>query len=112
MPVSGGAHDTRLRLAVLSDWDGVTWHVDADYRNAGRVLPPVPPPPGHEAEGSADLAPPLTVEERITVAELQGRLMPAVSAPAPGGRRTGRVRPVDRLAAARRPAHAGRGVHA
>jgi transglutaminase-like putative cysteine protease len=79
--VGSGAYDTRLRLAVLSDWDGVTWHVDADYRNAGRVLPPVPAPPDDGIEGSADLPPPLTIEERITVAELQGRLLPAVSAP-------------------------------
>ena len=29
----------RIRLAVLSDYDGVTWRVGATYRNAGRVLP-------------------------------------------------------------------------
>src|SRR5262249_48941651 len=43
---SVSAHDTRLRLAVLPDWDGITWHMDADYRSAGRVLPAVPAPPG------------------------------------------------------------------
>jgi hypothetical protein len=43
-----GAYDRRLRLAVLPDWDGVTWHMDADYRSAGRVLPPVAPPPGYD----------------------------------------------------------------
>ena len=78
--VSASAHDTRLRLAVLSDWDGVTWHVDADYRSAGRVLPPVVPAPG-QATGDSESAAPLTIEERITVAEMQGRLLPAVSAP-------------------------------
>ncbi len=73
-----GAYDTRLRLAVLSNWDGVTWHLDADYRNAGRVLPTgaIPGP----ATGD-EVAPPVRIEERITVGELQGRLLPAVSAP-------------------------------
>jgi len=84
--VDRGFYDTRLRLAVLSDWDGVTWHVDADYRNAGRVLPPVPAPPGLTSDatgvdGPSDTPPTLTIEERITVAELPGRLLPAVSAP-------------------------------
>jgi transglutaminase-like putative cysteine protease len=76
--VSAAAYDTRLRLAILSDWDGVTWHVDADYRNAGRVLPAMASPPGYVASAAA---PPVTVEERITVDELQGRLLPAVSVP-------------------------------
>ena len=75
-----GAYDTRLRLAILADWDGVTWHVDADYRGAGRVLPAMLPPPGRAAEG--EVAPPLTIEERITIEGLRGRLMPAVAAPA------------------------------
>jgi transglutaminase-like putative cysteine protease len=74
------AYDTRLRLAILSDWDGVTWHMDADYRNAGRVLPPVAAPPGGTSD-ETDSAPPLTISEQITVAELEGRLMPAVPAP-------------------------------
>jgi transglutaminase-like putative cysteine protease len=78
--VDAAAYDTRLRLAVLSDWDGVTWHVDADYRNAGRVLPPVAAAPG-QGTGDSRPASPLTIEEHITVAELQGRLLPAVSAP-------------------------------
>jgi hypothetical protein len=73
-----GAHDTRLRLAVLTNWDGVTWHVDADYRNAGRVLPTAAGPGPAIGE---EVAPSVTIEERITVAELQGRLLPAVSAP-------------------------------
>ncbi len=74
-----GYHDTRLRLAVLPDWDGVTWHMNADYRNAGRVLPPVPHPPGYQSTSDGVL--PLTTEERITIEELKGRLLPAVSAP-------------------------------
>jgi transglutaminase-like putative cysteine protease len=79
-PAGAAAYDTRLRLAVLSDWDGVTWHVDADYRNAGRVLPPVARPPGI-APPDPQAPPSLTITERITVSELQGRLLPAVSAP-------------------------------
>ncbi len=79
-PNEADAHDTRLRLAVLSAWDGVTWHVSADYRNAGRVLPPISTLPGPD-DGLAGEAPPLTIEQRITVAELEGRLLPAVSAP-------------------------------
>jgi hypothetical protein len=88
------AHDTRLRLAVLTDWDGVTWHVGADYRTAGRVLPDPAPPPGlagaggdsagggegSGAGGGEDIGTPRTIVQRITVAELEGRLLPAVSA--------------------------------
>jgi transglutaminase-like putative cysteine protease len=77
---AGAAYDTRLRLAILPDWDGVTWHMDADFRNAGRVLPPIPAPPG-DVKASPNQAPPLTIEERITVDQLRGRLLPAVSAP-------------------------------
>jgi hypothetical protein len=73
------AYDTRLRLAVLSDWDGVTWHIDTDYRNAGRVLPPPAAPPG--LPPTEEVAPPLTITERLTVAQLRGRLLPAVAAP-------------------------------
>ena len=76
-----GAYDTRLRLAVLSDWDGVTWHVNTEYRNAGRVLPAPAPPPGAAVTAGNGEAPPLTIQERITVAELPGRLLPAVSSP-------------------------------
>lgn len=78
--VEPGFYDRRLRLAVLPDWDGVTWHMDADYRNAGRVLPPVPHPPGFDPERPTQF-PPLTVRERITIGELKGRLLPAVAAP-------------------------------
>lgn len=68
-------HDTRLRLAVLSDWDGVTWRGQASYRGAGRVLPAPEPPPGSSGPGTG--APPLTIVERITVQGLAGRLLPA-----------------------------------
>ncbi len=75
---TGAGYDTRLRLAVLAEWDGVTWHCQANYRSAGRVLPPVAPPPG----GAGDSAgPPLDIQERITVDQLDGRLLPAVAAP-------------------------------
>ena len=79
-PVEAGNYDLRLRLAVLPDWDGITWHMDADYRNAGRVLPPEPAPPGFDASRES-LYPPLTIQQRITIAELQGRLLPAVASP-------------------------------
>ncbi len=70
-----GAYDTRLRLAVLEEWDGVTWHTSADYRGAGRVLPA----PGDET-GHPDL-PPMRIRERITIDGLEGRLLPATRAP-------------------------------
>jgi transglutaminase-like putative cysteine protease len=54
--------------------------MDSEFRNAGRILPPIPAPAGDVKPGP-NHAPPLTIEERITVAELQGRLLPAVSAP-------------------------------
>jgi transglutaminase-like putative cysteine protease len=66
----GVVHDTRLRLAVLPEWDGVTWHMSGEYRGAGRVLPPV--------EGSPAAA---EIEERITINDLAGHLLPAVSVP-------------------------------
>jgi hypothetical protein len=62
----------RLRLAVLPDYDGVTWRVGATYRNAGRVLPPQPMLPGAAAD---------TVRQDITVDGLAGRLLPAVPTP-------------------------------
>ena len=63
---------TRLRLAVLPDYDGVTWRVGATYRNAGRVLPsPVP---------LAD-TPTVQIKQDITVDELSGRLLPVVPTP-------------------------------
>nr|WP_243704925.1 transglutaminase domain-containing protein [Micromonospora sp. KC723] len=62
---------TRIRLAVLSDYDGVTWRVGATYRNAGRILPAAEPGPG-----AVD-----TVRQEITVSGLTGRLLPAVATP-------------------------------
>ncbi|MEV7231265.1 transglutaminaseTgpA domain-containing protein [Polymorphospora sp. NPDC051019] len=63
---------TRIRLAVLSDYDGVTWRVGATYRNAGRILPPPTPNPDTTVD---------TVRQEITVADLTGRLLPAVPTP-------------------------------
>lgn len=62
----------RLRLAVLPDYDGVTWRVGATYRNAGRVLPTPPALPGARVQ---------PVRQEITVDELAGRLLPAVPTP-------------------------------
>ncbi|EEP70627.1 transglutaminase [Micromonospora sp. ATCC 39149] len=62
----------RIRLAVLSDYDGVTWRVGATYRNAGRILPAAQPAPGATVQ---------TVRQEITVADLSGRLLPAVATP-------------------------------
>src|SRR5207248_9710492 len=62
-----GATSAWIRLAVLSDYDGVTWKVGATYRDAGRVLTPASFPSGP------------TVTQRITVDELDGRLLPAVA---------------------------------
>lgn len=76
---------TTIRLAVLSDYDGVTWRVGATYRTAGRVLPV-----GEPGSGTVD-----TVRQEITVAGLTGRLLPAVATPvrstAPGWRTTRRA---------------------
>ncbi|MFG3704644.1 transglutaminaseTgpA domain-containing protein [Micromonospora sp. NPDC047670] len=61
-----------IRLAVLSDYDGVTWRVGATYRNAGRILPATVPAPDSTVR---------TVRQEITVADLTGRLLPAVATP-------------------------------
>ncbi|MFF5198579.1 transglutaminaseTgpA domain-containing protein [Micromonospora parva] len=75
-PDTDAAADTspgvRIRLAVLSDYDGVTWRVGATYRNAGRILP---------AATAARDSTVRTVRQRISVAELTGRLLPAVATP-------------------------------
>uniref|UniRef100_UPI0013C342D6 DUF3488 and transglutaminase-like domain-containing protein n=1 Tax=Allorhizocola rhizosphaerae TaxID=1872709 RepID=UPI0013C342D6 len=60
--------DTRIRLAVLSDYDGVTWRVGATYRPAGRTLPE----PQFET-------PREEVRQQITIAELRGKLLPAIA---------------------------------
>jgi hypothetical protein len=64
----------RIRLAVLSDYDGVNWRVDGDYREAGRVLPPVTGPGEPGGRGGPQ------IHQAITVADLDGRLLPAASA--------------------------------
>ncbi|TDC43887.1 transglutaminase domain-containing protein, partial [Micromonospora sp. KC207] len=71
-PGDGGGGSVRIRLAVLSDYDGVTWRVGATYRNAGRILPAAQPAPGATVQ---------TVRQEITVADLSGRLLPAVATP-------------------------------
>jgi len=71
-PTASQAKKVRLRLAVLSDYDGITWRVGATYRNAGRVLPQQPRLPG------ADVA---TVRQSITVDGLTGRLLPVLPTP-------------------------------
>jgi hypothetical protein len=65
------ASQLRVQLAVLSDYDGVNWKVGGDYREAGRVLPPVN---GPGAAGSGDGAP---VRQTIIIDDLDGRLVPA-----------------------------------
>ncbi|WP_435870810.1 transglutaminaseTgpA domain-containing protein [Micromonospora tulbaghiae] len=72
---SGGAAgdgSPRIRLAVLSDYDGVTWRVGATYRNAGRILPAAEPAPNAATD---------EVRQEITVGDLTGRLLPAVPTP-------------------------------
>ncbi|WP_410813631.1 DUF3488 and transglutaminase-like domain-containing protein [Micromonospora sp. 067-2] len=71
-PATPASDSVRIRLAVLSDYDGVTWRVGATYRNAGRILPASTP-----ARDSAVR----TVRQQITVAELSGRLLPAMATP-------------------------------
>ena len=66
------AESVRLRLAVLADYDGITWRVGATYRNAGRVLPPQPVLPDAAVE---------EVRQEITIDGLTGRLLPAVPTP-------------------------------
>ncbi|MBF9127519.1 transglutaminase domain-containing protein [Plantactinospora sp. S1510] len=62
----------RIRLAVLNDYDGVTWRVGATYRNAGRVLPAVESVPDLRTE---------RIQQQITIDGLTGRLLPAVPTP-------------------------------
>jgi transglutaminase-like putative cysteine protease len=70
--LSGATGDeTRIRLAVLDDYDGVTWQVGATFRNAGRVLTGP-----HPAEDRST-----PVSQQITIDELDGRLVPAAAVP-------------------------------
>ncbi|GID32899.1 transglutaminase superfamily protein [Paractinoplanes brasiliensis] len=70
----------RLRLAVLPDYDGVTWRVGATYRNAGRVLPSQPRMPDTQLT---------EVRQDVIIDGLTGRLLPVV--PTPTGVRGARV---------------------
>ncbi|MFC7480817.1 DUF3488 and transglutaminase-like domain-containing protein [Luedemannella flava] len=70
-----------MRLAVLSDWDGVTWHVGGDYLSAGRVLPDPEPAPGGDGQSDAAPGTPREISQRVTIADLNGRLLPAIAAP-------------------------------
>ncbi|MEV8507052.1 DUF3488 and transglutaminase-like domain-containing protein [Actinoplanes sp. NPDC051475] len=72
-PSGKGRGTVRLRLAVLPDYDGITWRVGATYRNAGRVLPAPALLPGVPVD---------RVTQQITVDELTGRLLPVVPTPA------------------------------
>ena len=71
-PVASTSKTVRLRLAVLPDYDGITWRVGATYRNAGRVLPREPVLPGAEVR---------SVRQSITVEGLTGRLLPVMPTP-------------------------------
>lgn len=71
-PAAAGRGSLRLRLAVLPDYDGVTWRVGATYRNAGRVLPTTPALPE---------VPVRQIKQDITVDGLTGRLLPVVPTP-------------------------------
>ncbi len=71
-PAAQTTRGVRIRLAVLSDYDGVTWRVGATYRNAGRILPAATAPRDSTVQ---------TVRQQISVAELSGRLLPAVATP-------------------------------
>ncbi|GID61922.1 hypothetical protein Aco03nite_103260 [Actinoplanes couchii] len=62
----------RIRLAVLSDYDGVTWRVGGVYRNAGRVLPAQDVPAGSQVTET---------QHQITITGLTGRLLPAMPTP-------------------------------
>jgi transglutaminase-like putative cysteine protease len=64
-----------IELAVLSDFDGVTWTIGATYRDAGRQLPEPSAAPGAEAPAGT------RVTQHIVVRELTGRLVPAVNVP-------------------------------
>jgi TgpA N-terminal domain/Transglutaminase-like superfamily len=75
------AAETRVRLAVLSDYDGVTWRVGATYRSAGRVLAGPTDPDGHQPDGRQADSDARQIDQRITLAELDGRLLPAVAMP-------------------------------
>src|SRR6185369_9157975 len=72
----------RLTLAVLTEFDGVTWSAGATYRDAGRLLPGGDDAAGDNTRGNntgGDKIPADRVDQRITIRELSGRLVPAVA---------------------------------
>ncbi|NJC65408.1 transglutaminase domain-containing protein [Planosporangium flavigriseum] len=77
--ISGASADKYVtRLAVLNDYDGVTWRVGATYRSAGRVLTG---PNATSAGGARSGRRGPAVTQQITIAELDGRLVPSVAVP-------------------------------
>jgi len=68
--------ELRLRLAVLSDYDGVNWKVGGSFREAGRILPAITVPFATAKPASGP-----QIRQRITVDELSGRLLPALATP-------------------------------
>jgi transglutaminase-like putative cysteine protease len=68
LTVSSGTPE-RIRWATLSTYDGLSWQPDSQYRAAGSVLP-----------APADTTGPTsTVRQDITVRQLGGNFLPAVS---------------------------------
>ncbi|WP_162181767.1 DUF3488 and transglutaminase-like domain-containing protein, partial [Glycomyces tenuis] len=59
--------DATMRLAVLTEYDGVTWQAGGDFRTAGSVLP-------GSGEGG--------FSAEVEIIELGGKLVPAVADPA------------------------------
>ncbi|GAB3219241.1 hypothetical protein GCM10027447_01640 [Glycomyces halotolerans] len=59
--------DAAMRLAVLTEYDGVTWQAGGDFRTAGSVLP---------GSGGGDF------HAEVEIIELGGKLVPAVPEPA------------------------------
>ncbi|MFY1637909.1 DUF3488 and transglutaminase-like domain-containing protein [Solwaraspora sp. WMMB335] len=80
-PPARPAEAVRVRLAVLLDYDGVTWHIGGTYRSAGRVLPAVDGATGQYPSADAAAGPADTLRQEITIGELSGQLLPAVAAP-------------------------------
>ena len=67
--VTGTDAPPPVRLAVLNDYDGVTWRIGATYRNAGRVV-----------AGKPVLTDP-QVRQVFRIADLDGRLLPGIATP-------------------------------
>jgi transglutaminase-like putative cysteine protease len=73
--------DGPLRLAVLTAYDGITWHVSGEYRPAARTLPTPAAPPSPASVDEAAFTPgsQVTIGQKITVAGLGGKLLPAAA---------------------------------